>query len=306
MSKAIFIYGTGALANKYLLALSLNFDVAGFVESAPNKTQHMGLTVFPVDSLSDKSFDLIVICSMYLDEITNILTKFKVANFKHVSQLESVVEHQKLLSKEQEKNQQKIMNLMQPPSLETKHIEGCRLLKDRSELLKFVPKSSVGVEIGVANGDYTEEILTIVKPKICHLVDIWGSDRYGQKRYKNVHGRFEKQFNDGTLIINRGLSNDCADDFDDNYFDWAYIDTDHSYKTTLEELRKYSQKVKDNGLIMGHDYAMGNWEKYFKYGVIEAVFQFCVEENYEFVYLAMELTQSFAIKKICPCSDKRY
>jgi hypothetical protein len=124
--------------------------------------------------------------------------------------------------------------------------------------------------------------------------------------YKNVQDRFSKQFNDGTLIVNRGLSTECVVDFDDDYFDWVYIDTDHSYKTTLEELRKYSHKVKENGLIMGHDYAMGNWGKHLKYGVIEAVFQFCVEENYEFVYLTMELTQSFAIKKINQNSNKVY
>jgi len=51
---------------------------------------------------------------------------------------------------------------------------------------------------------------------------------------------------------------------------------------------------------MGHDYVMGNWIDDIKYGVQEAVHQFCVEENWEIVYLTVRIGEniSFGIKKI--------
>ena len=38
-------------------------------------------------------------------------------------------------------------------------------------------------------------------------------------------------------------------DFKDDYFDWIYIDTDHSYPTTIGELEAYAPKIKENGII---------------------------------------------------------
>ncbi len=69
---------------------------------------------------------------------------------------------------------------------------------------------------------------------------------------------------------------------------------------TREELVKYAPKVKHNGIIAGHDYTMGNWDSLNKYGVIEAVHEFCVKYGWELVYLTVEPTenQSFAIKRI--------
>jgi hypothetical protein len=100
--------------------------------------------------------------------------------------------------------------------------------------------------------------------------------------------------------MHRKLSTDAAGDFQDDYFDWIYIDTDHSHKTTLEELLKYASKVKKDGIIAGHDYSMGNWVRSYRYGVIEAVHEFCVVYGWELVYLTLEPIekQSFAIRRI--------
>ena len=69
---------------------------------------------------------------------------------------------------------------------------------------------------------------------------------------------------------------------------------------TREELVKYASKVKRDGIIAGHDYTMGNWDSLNRYGVIEAVHEFCVKYGWELVYLTLESAenQSFAIKRI--------
>ena len=99
---------------------------------------------------------------------------------------------------------------------------------------------------------------------------------------------------------NKGLSTEILDSLPSDYLDWIYIDTVHDYDTTKIELEKYSKKLKDVGIIAGHDYSMGNWVKGYKYGVIEAVHEFCVNNHWELIFLTVDFTenQSFAIRKI--------
>ena len=91
-----------------------------------------------------------------------------------------------------------------------------------------------------------------------------------------------------------------AGDFADQSLDWVYIDTDHSYETTIRELCLYASKVKVGGIISGHDYTMGNFIKWYRYGVIEAVHQLCATFDWELIFITAETieNQSFAIRKI--------
>ncbi len=86
----------------------------------------------------------------------------------------------------------------------------------------------------------------------------------------------------------------------DGSLDWIYIDTDHSYPTTRDELNLAEKKIKPEGYICGHDYTVGFWSSYNRYGVIEAVNQFCVEQDWGFAYLTHEADQhaSFALQAL--------
>ena len=46
-------------------------------------------------------------------------------------------------------------------------------IKNRIDLLNQFPKNSIGIELGVHLGDFSEKILQIVDPKELHLVDAW-------------------------------------------------------------------------------------------------------------------------------------
>ena len=185
-------------------------------------------------------------------------------------------------------------------NLEKKHIENSKLLSNRKDLLELLPKHGVIAELGVDEGNFSEAILTISNPKKLHLIDFWGSERYNQNKRKGVEDKFKHQIENGRIEINIGLSTDAVKEFQDNYFDWIYIDTSHSYKTTIEELEAYRLKIKDNGIIAGHDYIIGNWNDMVRYGVIEAVSEFCLKYDWEIIYLTVELDNnpSFAIRKI--------
>lgn len=180
------------------------------------------------------------------------------------------------------------------------HVNNAKLLISREELLSLLPFGGVVAELGVDQGDFSESILNITKPQKLHLIDTWGSKRYNQHKRNSVENRFSKEVKENSVEINIGLSTDVVTNFKDNYFDWIYIDTTHSYKTTIEELEAYRTKIKPNGYITGHDFILGNWDALVRYGVIEAVYEFCVKYNWELLYVTTEISSnpSFAIRRI--------
>ncbi|MDA0348407.1 MAG: class I SAM-dependent methyltransferase [Verrucomicrobia bacterium] len=184
--------------------------------------------------------------------------------------------------------------------LQEKHMRNCQLVLNRSKLLERLGKQNVVAELGVNRGEFSEEILAVTQPSLLHLVDIWESARYDKSLFTEVSLKFKKQIEDDRVRIHKKPSIEAAVDFPDDYFDVIYIDTDHSYQTTRGELLAYAPKLKSGGVIAGHDYKMGNWKKSYRYGVIEAVHEFCNMHNWELCYLTCEPleSQSFAIRRI--------
>ncbi|WKT58333.1 class I SAM-dependent methyltransferase [Candidatus Nitrosotenuis chungbukensis] len=147
----------------------------------------------------------------------------------------------------------------------------------RDFLLQILPKFSTGAEIGVNDGDFSERILEIVMPNKLHLIDPWKfeSDEfydatpYGREnvpsqkmmdeKYENVRNRFKNEIRKDKIIINRGPSEKILSMFEDNYFDWVYIDGNHLYEFVKKDLILCIKKVKDGGIIAGDDYYDGGW-----------------------------------------------
>jgi hypothetical protein len=176
----------------------------------------------------------------------------------------------------------------------------------RAFLLRRLPSGSIGAEIGVHEGEFSEQILRIVKPRKLHLIDPWkyeSSDEYrdalyggkaqgGQaemnQRYDDVCNRFDGDIKAGRVTIHRGCSADVSGRFPDEYFDWVYIDGNHVYEFVKSDLELFFRKVKTGGYLAGDDYEQGRW---WKGGVKRAVDEFLknmpvelVEiRNYQFI-----------------------
>jgi predicted O-methyltransferase YrrM len=160
-------------------------------------------------------------------------------------------------------------------------------LPSREDLLEELPKGAIVAEVGAAFGDFSKEILQRVVPEKLHLVDPWHSQRY-ESGMGLIEEKFSREIAAGVIVLNRGLSVDILPTFPDNYFDVIYIDTDHTYETTLAELRLSEKKLKPGGLLTGHDFCIGNIVSPWPYGVIGACHQFCVENNWGYRYLTLE------------------
>jgi hypothetical protein len=180
-------------------------------------------------------------------------------------------------------------------------LDKCQILSSRTELLSVLPVDGVVAELGVDEGLFSQQIIEHCDPQILHLVDTWADKRFNDTKRKGVVKRFESELTKGTVEIHRMKSTEAVHKFENQSLDVVYIDTDHSYETTYQELVEYAKKVKVGGYLAGHDYIQGNWIDMQRYGVREAVSRFLNENrNWIFAYLTMEVTEppSFALKKI--------
>ena len=168
----------------------------------------------------------------------------------------------------------------------------------RSFLLKMLPKGSVGAEIGVHKGEFSESLFAIVKPKELHLIDPWkhqssttyenawygGAAKNGQsemdERYSSVCSKFESEIRANKVKIHRGDSADVLAQFPDNYFDWVYIDGNHLYEYVKTDIQLSFSKTRVGGYITGDDYTAGGW---WKGGVKKAVDEFAAAESAQLV-----------------------
>ena len=187
-----------------------------------------------------------------------------------------------------------------PPNLESCHLDSVQLVTDRTELLRRMPKGGSVMECGVDEGKLSRMILEITTPQKLIMVDTWSSSRFNESKLARIQEKFSGEIANGQLAIQRTTSVDALRQASDGSLDWVYIDTDHSYPTTYEELNVASKKIKPDGYICGHDYVTGSWLSYHRYGVVEAVNRFCVEQNWQFAFLTHEADRhlSFALRAI--------
>jgi hypothetical protein len=152
------------------------------------------------------------------------------------------------------------------------------------------------VEIGVNNGNYSQCFVDNSNAKNIYLVDPWEEekkefikiDRYGDKneqndRFNYVCNRFKNNLN---VKILRMKSLDAANHFQDDFFDFIYVDALHEYQYVVDDLLAWYPKLKLGGLFSGHDYKQSCG----KIGVYKAVNEFAEKNNKEI----------FVTKERCP------
>lgn len=134
----------------------------------------------------------------------------------------------------------------------------------RDELPQFFKEIGfkVGAEIGVYKGNYTR--------KFCesglkmYAIDPWdpalGVGRYThpQERHDSLYENTKRllaPYPDCTVI--RKTSMDALDDIPDRSLDFVYIDGNHQFGYVAMDLMQWANKVRQGGMITGHDYYFG-------------------------------------------------
>ncbi len=179
-------------------------------------------------------------------------------------------------------------------------LERVGLLATREDFLKMLPRHSVGAELGVFQGKFSEAIIRIVQPRELHLIDPWWKtmgEYYGEwSRYHNngellatraayeqAVARVKAVDKEGVAVFHVADDLECLSRFDDAYFDWIYIDSSHKYDHTKKELELARRKVKPGGIIAGHDWHAD--PTHVHHGVYRAVREFCRQYGWKIVRL---------------------
>ena len=200
------------------------------------------------------------------------------------------------------------------------------VLTRREELPQYFPKDGVGVEVGVAQGDYSALLLQAAQPRELHLIDPWshlesGSDLLeandmlatvgdarasgemfgpppenlaGNDEYAAVVARFS---GDQRVRLHRQYSYKAAASFADGCLDFAYLDGNHHYEFVLKDLQDFGAKLKPGGLLFGHDFFEDAFARAEHYGVVDAVNTFLKRSDFRLLMLTSEPFSTFCLAR---------
>lgn len=137
-----------------------------------------------------------------------------------------------------------------------------RQLKGRRKL--------VGVEIGVYEGINAKYFLKELDIEFVFLIDSYVAyKRYAPKKLGSKANLERAEKVAHAILGNYGhkikwikkKSTEAAEIFVDGTLDFVYIDGNHAYDFVKEDIRLYYPKLKENGLLAGHDYDMKSVKK---------------------------------------------
>jgi len=188
---------------------------------------------------------------------------------------------------------------MIPPALPSRLVENSRICSSREEVLKWLPKGGVVVEVGVAYGYFSALLLEQLQPDRFIAIDSFaftaGTEPWNQtilKESKMTHlayyqSKFQQQIGKGQLEIYPGLSWEMLAKLPDKSIDYLYLDAGHSYADVTKDIEQVCRKIKDTGIIQFNDYTLFDSFAFVPYGVPKAVHEFMLKENYELLYLCL-------------------
>jgi hypothetical protein len=150
-----------------------------------------------------------------------------------------------------------------------------------------------GVEIGVEQGYFSEIILSRWTGRRLYSIDPWRkfpdenyrdtanvSDEQQDFRYAETADRL-RRFGDRSSIL-RMTSREAASRFRDKQLDFAYIDAQHHYEAVKEDIDLWYSKIREGGILAGHDYWDGSNEGGL-FGVKSAVDEFAHDNKLRLV-----------------------
>lgn len=151
-------------------------------------------------------------------------------------------------------------------------------------------KNPVGAEIGVFAGDLSQRLLAR-NDLTLYMVDPWTElDPQSEYAKSDFHGRLTQYEQDEYRDMVSGVvgfagdrakiiqdySVPAAELIPDKALDFCFIDADHTYDAVKADLAAWYPKVKEGGLISGHDY---NHPQYPDWGVKQAVDEFAASKG---------------------------
>lgn len=145
----------------------------------------------------------------------------------------------------------------------------------RDDVATLFAERGVGIELGVAAGDFSERILQHGHVGYLYSVDMWAGDRgHGVDQYREAFVRLHP-YRDRNSVM-RMRFDEALELFADEALDFIYVDGyAHDGELNGQTFREWFPKLKRGGIISGDDYSP-EWPL-----VVAAVDAFCAENGLE-------------------------
>lgn len=137
----------------------------------------------------------------------------------------------------------------------------------------------IGIEIGSYAGESAEIFLSSNAFKKFYCIDPWEpgfdpNDKTTSDGLVNAEKQFNIRFENNKIVAKlKNKSSDVLNLFEDNSIDFIYIDGNHQYDFVKWDIEHYYNKVKNGGIISGHDYEVSGFTPHIR-GVKKAVDEF--------------------------------
>lgn len=164
------------------------------------------------------------------------------------------------------------------PAIPHAQLAGCRVFPSRGDIIADLPKGGVGVEVGTQTGRFARTLMDLAQPRKLYLLDI----NYAPFQREHLAAELEA----GAVEARKGLSWDLLAEFDDDYFDFAYIDAGHGYDMVSKDLAVALRKVKSGGYIICNDFVVWSALEAIPYGVHKAVTEVIVANGFSVTHFA--------------------
>lgn len=141
-----------------------------------------------------------------------------------------------------------------------------------------------GAEVGVFRGETSALLLRSFTELHLVMVDPWLEVGFRSKISiddARLEARALTEFAKKRRTIIREHSRYAARYFQDEWFDFVFVDANHKYEGVKEDIGLWWPKVKPGGLLLGHDYN-GRLDKKGKFGVKQAVDEFVAGTDCQF------------------------
>ena len=306
MSKVV-IWGAGNYCKRVLSNNPIDVrNIVAIIDTDTNKQgkYYQGIEIVAPDKLGDLIFDEILVAIVDKSVVKLIFEITKEYCVRHIDDyIRELKENNSMLRKDYILEHDRLARMM--PEIGTingKALKNARICANREEILKYMPKGSVCAEVGVAYGDFSKKILDIMKPIKFYALDLfqardfWGRTYIrdsGLSHYEWYKEQFKEEVEKGVMEIHQGYSWEVLEKFPDRYFDYIYLDANHSYDTVVKDVQVIKRKIRLGGIIAFNDYTLYNFwtpstDVGAYYGVVPVANRLINESKSEVLYMGLE------------------
>lgn len=125
---------------------------------------------------------------------------------------------------------------------------------------------NIGAEIGVEAGIYSKMLCDANPDRIdLYSIDAWTAykgyrDHVSQDKLDDIKARAQERLSGyitaGKCQLIKGFSTEVVKQFKDESLDFVYIDGNHEYQQTVNDIAEWHKKVRVGGIVAGHDYIL--------------------------------------------------